>query len=226
MKEIKLSKDYIVEGAIVSKGATIKIVEELIKPGERKEYLPPSETLSDQGISDISNQDMKDAIYELSIDVADSLFTLLVQGYTDYDVYCYPITGRYYISEQGQTGFDVVVRDKQMLTKEQIAYQVREYAKSVHYPVSLFVGPMEKDAWREKVQEANKDTEWTPIKYDGMDWYIKPIDSTHFQMTTTPDGRYRPATYHVAQMKDENPRFYNAVVAWLKGRGNLEGQSF
>ena len=73
------------------------------------------------------------------------------------------------------------------------------------------------------IVEAGED--WTQIRLDGMDWYLQKIDSTHFQMTTDPDGRYRPATYHVDQL-DKSTDFYSAVRAWLKGSGNISGVTF
>jgi hypothetical protein len=66
--------------------------------------------------------------------------------------------------------------------------------------------------------------EWQKITYDGYEWWVRAIDSTHFAMSSDQDFS-SSATYHVRQLQGE-PEFYEALIKWLKGREMIGGKVF
>jgi hypothetical protein len=60
------------------------------------------------------------------------------------------------------------------------------------------------------------------IKIDGLEWYLKRIDSTHVSMSTSISGlKSGFSVNHIAQLKDRP--YYEQVKKWLQG-GRWQGQ--
>lgn len=99
----------------------------------------------------------------------------------------------------------------------------KEDIKAIEKEVLAYIKKHGTTAQKTMLPEARTPTEITQIVQGGSDWYLKPIDVTHFAMSL--DGKKWTTAYHIGQFQGEEP-FYSEVQAWLRGTMDISGEMY
>lgn len=81
---------------------------------------------------------------------------------------------------------------------------------------------MLKKELKQMIKQVIEQQKYTKIFIDNRPWYLRKIDSTHLQMSTSPGGN--GAVYHVAQLKHN--QYYTDLVDWLHNKIDISNNTY